>query len=93
MPPKVFNFDSIKIESLTDGDTFELTAPANTSITIWFPPCRDPLEIGSTTLQPGQKIVRRVFAEKGRYPFSIYMHATNKMCVPRDASGPEMIIQ
>ena len=93
MAKKIFNVDKRTFDTLQNGDTLEIVAPKTTSITVWFPPARDPLGIGATTIEAGGVIRKTVYAVKGNYPFAIYSHADNKMLVPRDASGPEMIIQ
>jgi hypothetical protein len=78
--------------TLSNGDTLIIRAPKDTSITVMFPPTRDPFGIGTTTLKAGETLEIVVYAVAGRYPFTIYSHATNTMICSKDASGPEVII-
>lgn len=74
---------------LHNGDTLTIKAPAYSSILVMFPPCRDPLLIGTTEIEAGKSLEVAVYAPRGVYPFAIYINATNQM-MTKDQSGPEM---
>ena len=82
---------------VSQGDDIEFEAPSDTSITIYFPPTRDPLGDGITIIQPNQTVKRFVSGEKGIYAFAVYFNKYNMMFlfggVAPYRSGPEMIIQ
>jgi hypothetical protein len=79
-------------EKIHNGDTIVIKAPKDTSIVVMFPPCRDPLLIGNTTIEAGKSLTMVVYAPEGKYPFTIYFNALNTMII-RDQSGPEIEIQ
>ena len=79
------------------GDVFVWKAPDDSAITIMFPPSRDPLGIGCTTLEPKEKLVRNLSRAalperlpKAKYRYAIFCHRTNNFAVMN--SDPEIII-
>jgi|GEM_PF-2792872 len=75
-----------------DRDEFVWHAPDDSAITIMFPPCGDPLCIGSKTLRPGGEFKRNLFGTfaAGQYRYAIFCHKTNNFAIMN--SDPEIII-
>jgi hypothetical protein len=88
-PKKVWVVDLI--DDAQDADEVSWTAPDDSKITIWFPPERDPLNVGTRTLNPGETLSKTVPPNaKGTYPYSVYLHKDNVMA--EGGSSPEIII-
>lgn len=83
--------------SIDKKDTFTWVAPAESAITIMFPPSRDPLGIGCTTVDASESLTRKLARAEapdnlmcGRYRYAIFCHRTNNFAVMN--SDPEIII-
>lgn len=80
-----------KIKDAKTADQVTWIAPDDSKITIWFPPGRDPLNVGTKTLDPGDTLSKPVPPDaKGTYPYSVYIFKDNVMA--EGGSGPEIII-
>jgi len=87
---KVWVIDKIKAKR---GDEISWTAPDDSDITIWFPPTRDPLKVGTITLRCAESLTKIVdkSVKKGTYHYSVYCHEDGTMA--EGGTGPEMIIE
>jgi hypothetical protein len=78
------------------NDVVTWTAPPQTDIAIWFPPGRDPLQVGTTILRSGESLtkfvqgVRKKLA-KGHYYYSVFCFSDGTMA--EGGSSPEMIVE
>ncbi|OGU28848.1 MAG: hypothetical protein A2X67_03515 [Ignavibacteria bacterium GWA2_55_11] len=85
--------------SLSKQTIFVWKAPPDSDITIFFPPYRDPLRIGTQTIKAGEELLRRLpedFQEMPQpsprriYRYAIYTDSTGTFAEMN--SDPEVII-
>jgi len=83
--------------SIGSKDEFVWKAPADSTITIMFPPSRDPLGIGCTTVDASDPLTRKLARAEapdnlmcGKYRYAIFCHKTNNFAIMN--SDPEIII-
>lgn len=79
-----------KVRATRDKDSITWEAVGG-DVTLWFPPGRDPLGIGESTISAGQTLTKSVPKEvkRGTYEYSMFFHQDNEMA---EGGSPPIII-